>query len=169
MDYSTSLSYSVTAFLTIPLNFHDCADVTDRHALAAAYALCGVYRMNLFLFARNRADGAGRDTQSAAYALFRVDDKLNQGETGLRRTFFVFYMRRVFVLEIAKRREHGIGRALPQTAQGAGFDLLAEFLKKRDVLLFSLSGADTLKNLQHPLCADSAEGAFAARFGLRER
>ena len=74
----------------------------------------------------------------------------------------------VFVPEIVDRAQDGVGRGLPQAAEGRILDALAQFDQELDVALPAFAAGDPLQDFQHALGADPAGGALAAGFVLDE-
>ncbi len=69
---------------------------------------------------------------------------------------------------MANGREHRVGRRLAQPAQRRVLDHFAQFDQPLDVGLFAAALADAIEDLQHPLRADPAGHALAARLLLDE-
>ena len=74
----------------------------------------------------------------------------------------------VFIAEVFQRRQDRVGRRLAQSAETGSLDPICQFFQRFQVARLSFTLAEAIEDLQHPLGADSAERAFAARFRLRE-
>ena len=74
----------------------------------------------------------------------------------------------VLLAEMADRRKHGVRGRLAQAAQRRVLDHFAEFDEPIDVGLFAAAFADAVEDFEHPLGADAAGDALAARFFLHE-
>ena len=74
-----------------------------------------------------------------------------------------------FVAEIFNGRQHRIGRGLTESAQTLRPDRLRELFQLFDIARPAFAIAKPRQNFKHPLGADAAGRAFAARFALRER
>ena len=96
---------------------HDRLEWTFRHADTALDTFVLIDAVRLFLAAADRADRTVLGTNTAALADFIVHHITQHGDTDAGRTFFVSYMRLVFVSKIPHCRKHRIRRGLPEAAE----------------------------------------------------
>ena len=81
---------------------------------------------------------------------------------------FSLQVRFVFVAEVLERGQHGIGCRLAQPADAARHDTARQLFELFQIPFAAVARADAIQDLQHPLRADAAERALAARLVLRE-
>src|SRR5947207_12117911 len=74
----------------------------------------------------------------------------------------------VFIVEVSKRSEHGVGRSFPEAAQTAGAYLPGEMFQLHEVLRSAFARADPVQYVQHAPRADATKGAFSTRLILGE-
>ena len=114
-------------------------------------------------------DGVDRAMLGAEGAAGAVGGDLILDERGaLARRAAALQVGLVFVAEVAQGREHRVGGRFAQAAEAAGADLAGQLFEFVQVRALRLARAKLVQNIQHPLGADAAEGAFAARLVLRE-
>ncbi len=89
-----------------------------------------------------------------------------QGGANRRRTALLLDVGFVFIPEVADGAKDRVGSRLAEAAKGRLFDAFPKLKEEIDVPFLSFAVADALQDLQHPLGADAARGAFPARLIL---
>ena len=102
---------------------------TAVFTLTVLDALLGIDGVRLSELAGDSADGAVAGALRAADALFGVYPHRAQRAADASRALFVLNMGDVFVLEILKGAQHGVGRSLAEAAQRAAFDHCRQLLQ----------------------------------------
>src|ERR1039458_5381380 len=74
-----------------------------------------------------------------------------------------FEMRLILFTEVAQRGQHRVWCGLAEAAQTALGHLRSQLLEFLQMRALGFAGAEEFEQFEHPLCADAAEGAFAAR------
>ena len=97
-----------------------------------------------------------------------VDLVLDQRGAATRRAALLVEVRFVFLAEVLERRGDRIWRRLAEAAEAAAADVIGQLLQFFQVIRPARAVAQPFEDLQHPLGADAAEGAFATGFGLCE-
>ena len=98
----------------------------------------------------------------------RLDLVADQGAADLGRALLLVNVRFVFGAEMLQRAHHRVRRALSQTAQRRGVNLLAQQFQPFDVAVLAFAVADALQDFQHALGAHAAGRALAAGLVLGE-
>ena len=124
--------------------------------------------MRIFQSARDCARGAGAFAHRTTRALFGVNREMHKLGTRERGTLFVFYVRDVFVFEVAQRRQNRVRGGLPQSAQRRLFHCEGDFFQAFDVFHLAFSRGDFLEDFMDVLRAHSARNALSARFVFGE-
>ena len=86
----------------------------------------------------------------------------------MSRASFLFNMGDILIAKVLQGGEHRVRRCLPEAAQRRGFDLLTQFGEIIKVLHRSFTSRNSFENFEHPLGADTAEGALATGLCLSE-
>jgi hypothetical protein len=102
--------YSLFHSSIIPVSLYsDCIKLAGLIAGPALHAFLFVQQMWFFLLPGNRIHGTNLETGSAARALFGVDGKRDKPLTIFGRAFFVLDMGFIFLSEIPKGGQDGVG------------------------------------------------------------
>ena len=128
---STEYSFPLIFTLTKSAMFHLLLlrysfELAVLHTYAAFYALCLVDFVRLLDGAGNRVDGTVARAQRAADTFFLVDFKMKQVLADAGAALLFEYVLLVFVTEIFKSAEHGIGSRLSETAKSVVLDVVAQ-------------------------------------------
>ena len=94
--------------------------------------------------------------------------RVDQRRADARAAVLVADVLDVFLAEVADGGEHRVRGGLAQAAERRVLDHFAQVDQPLDVALFAPALADAVEDFQHPLGADAAGHALAARFLLDE-